>query len=451
MPITNLYFSNVGPFSEISFQFHPHVNVFTGPNNSGKSTALWVLAELLVYPFTLPQKMLRSDDPKWRLDITYRDEPESVEGTLPARVQSLEEVYKIIGHTSFVPAQRHSTDFRSPGPSSSAETYYSLDQEMDMWIQAQPAVVEKLGLEFARRTVKESRDREPPELAKRRNLMVAGASLMTDEAIIQKIIDLDYAAYREDRPAKRSIISKLFEVASGITEHFRIEFSRVEKDESGLYPEIRTPTQDLPYNVLSQGTKSIIQWIAHFLFGYAEFYDFPEEYDDKPGILIIDEIDAHLHPTWQGLIIPTLTKHFPMLQIFCSTHSPLMLAGLKKGQVQLLKPEENGSISVSTNETSIAGWTSDEILSGFMGVFSPTDMETAEMINQLHKFRHKEDITAEDANELAKLRYALNRQLLGGPSASQSEEDAEEFLRSRLGTRTEVVPTESNDIEEAHN
>ena len=51
MPITRLSFSNVGPFDDIEFEFDPQVNVFTGPNNSGKSSALWVLGELLVYPF----------------------------------------------------------------------------------------------------------------------------------------------------------------------------------------------------------------------------------------------------------------------------------------------------------------------------------------------------------------------------------------------------------------
>ena len=42
MPITNLHFNDVGPFAEISFEFDERVNVFTGPNNSDKSTVLWV-------------------------------------------------------------------------------------------------------------------------------------------------------------------------------------------------------------------------------------------------------------------------------------------------------------------------------------------------------------------------------------------------------------------------
>ena len=52
MGISSLYFTNVGPFEEITLEFDGQVNVFTGPNNSGKSTVLWVLGELLVYPFS---------------------------------------------------------------------------------------------------------------------------------------------------------------------------------------------------------------------------------------------------------------------------------------------------------------------------------------------------------------------------------------------------------------
>ena len=59
MPVTNLSFTNVGPFDEIDFDFDPHVNVFTGPNNSGKSSALWVLGDIAVYPFYFPRKLLR--------------------------------------------------------------------------------------------------------------------------------------------------------------------------------------------------------------------------------------------------------------------------------------------------------------------------------------------------------------------------------------------------------
>ena len=112
----------------------------------------------------------------------------------------------------------------------------------------------------------------------------------------------------------RNVVEKVTSLASEITDGFPIKFRGVEDDDGGLYPEFSTPDGDLPLNVLSQGTQSIIQCLAHFLFGYAEYYDFPPDLEEKPGILIIDEIDAHLHPSWQRRIIPTLTKHFPNLQ-----------------------------------------------------------------------------------------------------------------------------------------
>ena len=61
MPINSLYLSNVGPFEEIEFEFDRQVNVFTGPNNAGKSSALWALGDVTVYPFDFPDKLLRPE------------------------------------------------------------------------------------------------------------------------------------------------------------------------------------------------------------------------------------------------------------------------------------------------------------------------------------------------------------------------------------------------------
>ena len=50
--------------------------------------------------------------------------------------------------------------------------------------------------------------------------------------------------------------------------------------------------------------------------------DFAEDWQKQPAILLIDEIENHLHPTWQRRVIPALLDHFPGLQIFATTHSP---------------------------------------------------------------------------------------------------------------------------------
>lgn len=63
---------------------------------------------------------------------------------------------------------------------------------------------------------------------------------------------------------------------------------------------------------------------------------------DVPGVVLIDEIDAHLHPIWQKNIGYWLTKHFPRIQFFVTTHSPLICQAAENGTVfHLPRPNSN--------------------------------------------------------------------------------------------------------------
>ena len=168
----------------------------------------------------------------------------------------------------------------------------------------------------------------------------------------------------------------------------------------------------------------------------AEFYDFVGDWDTKPAILFIDEIENHLHPTWQRRVIPALLEHFPGLQIFATTHSPFVVAGLKAGQVHMLKRDSNGVITASTNEHDIIGWTTDEILRTFMGVDEPTDQLTVDRRERLLELRRKEALTDAEAAEMEALRRQVNEDFLSSstPLGAQRERYGDmmlEFLRSR--------------------
>jgi predicted ATP-binding protein involved in virulence len=173
--------------------------------------------------------------------------------------------------------------------------------------------------------------------------------------------------------------------------------------------------------------------LAHLLIGYAAYHDFPKTLKDKPGILIIDEIDAHLHPSWQRRIIPTLTKHFPSLQIFCSTHSPLMLAGLKAGQVQLLQRDEDNRVTVSRNEDDLVAWSADEVLRNFLGVRDPTDQETVVQLERLRELQGKQDLSPEESEELESLSDEVSEDLLNGPVAAQVDRFIQALEQAKAG------------------
>lgn len=430
MHISQLDFTNVGPFREASFTFDRQVNVFTGPNNSGKSTVLWVLGDVLVYPFYFPIKLLR--DGLVSTFTIHTSEDGLFTGELPIllssrgegeseyrywtedRSQEYARLLADVGYTKFIPAMRRPTDFRSPGPTR-GEDGLGGDQTSTA-TRRNPRL--QRPTEVRRRvTERGHRPESEPDLQRRITLVSGDYSLVSDEEVIQKIIDLDYRSYLRKNPSLRNVVDKIAQMATEIAEGFPITFNGVEEDTNGFFPSFETIDGIMPLNTMSQGTQSVIQWLAHLVIGYAEYYDFPDCLEDEQGILIVDEIDAHLHPAWQRGIIPTLTAHFPNLQIFCSTHSPLMLAGLKPGQVQLLTRDEDDQVQVSRNEFSIAGWSADQILRNLLDIRNPTDLATIGNFDKLEELRSKSRLSPEDSAELERISSLMAGQRSGGSSS----------------------------------
>ena len=58
-----------------------------------------------------------------------------------------------------------------------------------------------------------------------------------------------------------------------------------------------------------------------------------------PGLVLIDEIDLHLHPKWQRQIVPALKEIFPKIQFFATTHSPQVIGECKPEEIVLLTPQ----------------------------------------------------------------------------------------------------------------
>ena len=67
---------------------------------------------------------------------------------------------------------------------------------------------------------------------------------------------------------------------------------------------------------------------------------------DLPGVVLVDEIDAHLHPTWQLRIGENLLRYFPKVQFIVTTHSPLICHAAEKGSVwRLPVPGDDSSFT----------------------------------------------------------------------------------------------------------
>ncbi|MDE0034509.1 MAG: AAA family ATPase [Deltaproteobacteria bacterium] len=410
MPIFNLELSNSGPFDHIKFDFDRQVNVFVGPNNSGKSTVLSVLGDIAVFPFFFPTKYLRTQPSKFKVKFRgSRGRPKTVSGEVPirkstdywttARLKHWVAVLHELEYAVFVPALRESSNYRSPGPTSSAE-----GRKEDSFTP------------FALTLSNADRD----ELIARRGASFGESGYRADDKdLIQCLVDLDYRAYREDKPLLRELIDKVATIASEITDGYSIKFDAIRDDDGGLVPKFLTPDGVMSLGSLSQGTYSILHTIFQIILSFARYYGNYEDVAELPGILLIDEIDAHLHPSWQRRFLPAMIKSFPNIQIFCSTHSPLILSGLAAGQIQLLKREPGGEVSVSRTEYDIRGWSADEVLHSLLNVLSSTDLETDELVGRLDNLERIRNPSEEIKNELTQLRRQVAERLINDPTAAQ--------------------------------
>ena len=95
------------------------------------------------------------------------------------------------------------------------------------------------------------------------------------------------------------------------------------------------------------------------------------------GIVLIDEIELHLHPQWQMEVIAKLKKTFPNCQFFITTHSPHVVSDIKKEQLVLINEGQKVSIGLNTY-----GKLVNDILTDYFGIRSPRSLEVQVQIDE---------------------------------------------------------------------
>ena len=433
MPIESFGLRNVGPFrprpqslarsqparrSSVKLQFDENVNLFIGPNNVGKSTVLWSLACLTgdwYIDGVLPSNRLISDDEnsdsKALFVLEWKDQ--------------MDKRWRLRGRLWTNDLNLRMTEIGA-GPERVIDDLADEIEVMYEKISHDNGFIGFYGPESYTPTKPRGWDDFLYGFRVNEGDFDASEYDDSDEMYVNFLILLRNSPQR----FYREVFSEVVDVIHDITGEFKVDVA----GGVGLRKRLITVDGEIPFASLSQGTRSVIASIVHFILHFASTNYGGSDWKDKPGVFIIDEIDAHLHPSWQRRIIPTLQRHFPNVQIFASTHSPMMVAGLKAGQVHLLKRDESEQVVWSRNEQDIIGWTADEIYRTFMGIDDPTDELTVQRANRLRELRGKESLAPEEEREMDELRRQVNQDLLAkGPVNAQDERYAElmhRFLRS---------------------
>lgn len=146
---------------------------------------------------------------------------------------------------------------------------------------------------------------------------------------------------------------------------------------------------DLLVDELSQGYQSMLALAMDFSRRLAIADRKGTETNHAPAIMLVDEIDIHLHPTWQQRVLDDLLRTFPKTQFIVTTHSPQVLTSVDKECIRMLRKETNEvtertELKIRHVEYQTRGVASADLLARIMGTDPVPDVPEAHWVSDYH-------------------------------------------------------------------
>jgi energy-coupling factor transporter ATP-binding protein EcfA2 len=141
--------------------------------------------------------------------------------------------------------------------------------------------------------------------------------------------------------------------------------------------------------VLPDGLQSIVSWIADLLMRLDRIpWQDNTPVEQRRFLLLLDEIDIHLHPAWQRRVLPFVQKLFPNAQIIASTHSPFVVGSLADGCIISLDLKGSSAKVVHVDEPQL-GVSYSAVLRSIFGIESEFDVDTEHKLQEFHAARRR--------------------------------------------------------------
>ncbi len=372
--LRRLVVDNVGPFDHAEFRFHPRWNVLLGNNGVGKSSILRALAVAICGPEAAPyaERIIKSGRPSATI-LLETD-----------RNTYLTSVHRSTSGVNIT---------QVPVRPLEAEGWLALAFPPLRTVGSLSASASGEGL-----TVPTAEDLLP---------MLRGDADPRLDKLKQWIVNLDYRIKDQlTQPTPDSRFKRLFDefftIVGELTEGVPIAEPTV--DPATRQVTVRTADGPIPLDLVSQGTASLISWVGVIMQRLYEVYGADKEPLKRHALVLVDEIDAHMHPGWQQMLVTKLEKIFPAVQFVASTHSPFIVAGMTGDQVHVFERDPVSTlVEISQPQMDFRGMRADQILTSVFGLTSSRDARS----KRLHELKVKKfggaKLTGPEAAELREL------------------------------------------------
>jgi len=159
--------------------------------------------------------------------------------------------------------------------------------------------------------------------------------------------------------------------------------------------------------LLSQGYQSLIAWLGELTGQILLEQKRAVPPSEMSGIVLLDELDLHLHPTWQRRIVPVLRAMFPKIQFIVTTHSPLLLTGFERHEIIRLRFEEGLIVQDEVPPFEPATQSASQLLTTFFNTPTATRPGLKEKVRDYHDLLARDDLDVGESQRLEVLRVEL--------------------------------------------
>lgn len=162
------------------------------------------------------------------------------------------------------------------------------------------------------------------------------------------------------------------------------------------------------------------------------------------GIVLIDEVGAHLHPRWRLRVVTALRNLMPRIQFVVTTHDPLCLRGIVDGEVVVMRRNSEGDVISLSDLPPVTGMRIEQLLtSEHFGLGSTDDPEVAELWESYYRLMALPKPTAEQSQRLDRVRARLDELEQFGTTERERLllTSAADYIAQRRETGDAVAPS----------
>jgi predicted ATP-binding protein involved in virulence len=223
----------------------------------------------------------------------------------------------------------------------------------------------------------------------------------------ESLIDSKFQIKRKQK------LNKVIEILKTILPDVKdIKFGekQLENNRSQPIVEFETPYGWVEAKDLSLGYRTSMAWMVDFASRMFDLYPESENPLAEPAVVLIDEIDLHLHPKWQRDLLDWLSDLCPKTQFIVTTHSPLIVqaAAARDANIVVCK-REGDRVVIDQSIEAVQGWRADQLLvSDLFGLPSTRDTQIERLEKRQKELASKGKLAKTEDKELKELSTKIN-------------------------------------------